>query len=111
MQHTAEFQAVRAQGKTFRCSSFIFNYWAQPAHSSEHVRRFGIIASRKVGNAVIRNRAKRIFRELFRKHQDALPKHGSFVIIVRSHYRSKTFAAIEASFLKACQEANKGPSS
>jgi len=35
--------------------------------------RFGITVTKKIGNAVVRNRMKRRFRELLR---DALPAHG-----------------------------------
>jgi ribonuclease P protein component len=40
---------------------------------SRQPTRFGVIASRRVGNAVVRNRGKRIFRRLFYKHQSLLP--------------------------------------
>ncbi|WP_427964383.1 ribonuclease P protein component [Altererythrobacter sp.] len=36
-------------------------------------KRFGITVTKRIGNAVVRNRMKRRFRELLR---DALPKHG-----------------------------------
>lgn len=35
--------------------------------------RLGIVASRKLGGAVVRNRAKRVIRELFRARPDAGP--------------------------------------
>lgn len=46
--------------------------------------RLGITASRKVGNAVIRNRAKRLVREAFRSTQSLWPFGMDLVIIVRS---------------------------
>lgn len=45
--------------------------------------RLGVVASRKVGCAVMRNRAKRLVREAFRLHQDALPRGLDVVVIVR----------------------------
>jgi len=46
--------------------------------------RLGITASRKVGNAVVRNRAKRLVREAFRATQSLWPFGMDLVIIVRS---------------------------
>lgn len=46
--------------------------------------RVGITASRKVGGAVVRNRARRRVRELFRSRWEALRGwHGDFVVNVR----------------------------
>jgi ribonuclease P protein component len=44
--------------------------------------RLGVVASRRVGNAVIRNRGKRRVREWFRNH-DALPEGADLVVILR----------------------------
>lgn len=45
--------------------------------------RLGVVASRKVGDAVARNRAKRLVRESFRLQQAALPRGLDLVIVVR----------------------------
>lgn len=50
--------------------------------------RLGLAVSRRVGNAVIRNRAKRMLREAFRLAQHELPQHPhayDLVISVRPH--------------------------
>ena len=43
--------------------------------------RLGIIASRKVGNAVNRNRAKRKIREIFRRHKNLGGRDMDIVVI------------------------------
>lgn len=45
--------------------------------------RLGIVASRKTGGAVQRNRAKRLVRESFRRNAHLLPAHVDLVVIVR----------------------------
>jgi len=45
-------------------------------------RRAGFVASRKVGGAVARNRAKRRLRELYRTHRSELPREGVWLMLI-----------------------------
>ena len=45
--------------------------------------RLGLVVSRKCGNAVVRNRWKRILREAFRLHRSELPPGIDLVIVPR----------------------------
>jgi ribonuclease P protein component len=66
--------------------------------------RLGIIASRRVGGAVVRNRAKRRLREIFRRDQPSRRDAGrSFdvVAIARRELVEASFAAAEADFVTA----------
>ncbi|MDH5762903.1 MAG: ribonuclease P protein component [Nitrospinota bacterium] len=44
-------------------------------------KRLGIIASKKIGNAVNRNRAKRKIREVFRRHKH-LGERGMDIVVI-----------------------------
>ncbi len=46
--------------------------------------RVGITVSRKVGNAVVRNRARRLVREAFRALPDFAPVDADVIVVVRA---------------------------
>jgi ribonuclease P protein component len=99
-----EFQEVRSLGHRIHCGPFIFH-----CHLSESLTtpRLGIVASRRVGNAVKRNYGKRMFRELFRKHAAKLPQGSELVIVLRSHFNRHSFDDLEARLLRACRTIQK----
>jgi ribonuclease P protein component len=71
--------------------------------------RFGVAATRKMGSAVERNRAKRLAREIFRRHRIAA---GLDIIVVpRREMLDAPFASLEADYLAALARRDRGPSS
>ena len=63
-----------------------------PLHS---LRRVGVIATRRLGNAVARNRAKRLLREAFRKQQTSLPPGSDLVLVARRRIHGKSSGEVE----------------
>ena len=63
--------------------------------------RLGIAASRKIGNAVMRNRAKRRVRELFRAHKPL--KSLDIVFVPRRELVSAAWPDLEADYRAALQ--------
>ena len=96
-----DFQKIRSLGKQVFCKSFIRRYTLRLNEQPTN-RRLGVIASRRVGNAVKRNRGKRVFRELFRIHEAKLPSNCDIVIILRSGYSNYTFEELESHYIKTC---------
>lgn len=58
--------------------------------------RLGIVASRKVGGAVQRNRAKRLLRETFRRNSKLFPQGVNLVVIVRPGVDALSRGDVEA---------------
>jgi ribonuclease P protein component len=76
------------------------------APNTEGTARLGIVASRKLGDAVRRNRAKRLIREVFR-HTAPLPagQGVDVVVIPRRELFDAAYSSLESDFriaLKRC---------
>ena len=71
------------------------------ARGPDEPTRFGIVASRKAGSAVERNRAKRLLRELFRRRASLFPDHLDCVVVVRQGAHELGFAEVEAEIARA----------
>ena len=62
-------------------------------------RQLGVVTSRRVGNAVVRNRARRLMREAYRLNKQKLKPHLQLVMIARSAIREKSLRDVESEML------------
>ena len=76
IRRRAEFQRVFDAGR--RAHGRHLTIIAAPAPGPDS--RIGIVASKKLGGAVVRNRAKRLIREMFRTHPT--PESASDLVII-----------------------------
>jgi ribonuclease P protein component len=63
--------------------------------------RLGIVVTKKVGNAVQRNRIKRVCRECFRLWPDLVPDGIDLVVIARSRADELGLAAVQSEWERA----------
>lgn len=77
----ADYLAVQGGGR--RVSGAHYMLFARPSKTADQGARFGVTVSRKVGNAVLRNKVKRWVRESCRRMQRELPAGLDLVIVAR----------------------------
>ncbi|RMG17846.1 MAG: ribonuclease P protein component [Deltaproteobacteria bacterium] len=90
-----EFLAVQTRGEAIRCGPLTLVVLPR-RHGP---RRVGITVSRKVGNAVTRNRVKRWLREVWRHNREALPESIDVVLIARPSAAGAGYRALTRAFL------------
>jgi ribonuclease P protein component len=91
-----DFAKVRQDGQRLATGCLIANWRKLPVGSGS---RLGVITAGKIGNAVVRSRARRLLRESFRLHQNDLAQPLDLVLVARPSIERKSFAEVEKDFL------------
>ena len=73
----SEFLRVQRRGRRLTTRSLIILVHPGPKGTT----RIGIATSKKLGNSVVRNRLKRVIREVFRKNRALFPDSSDVVVI------------------------------
>jgi len=101
LRSRGDFVAVQDRGR--RVTSRYLTLLSLP--TVRGVDRLGIIASRRLGGAVVRNRAKRRLRDIFRRSQRPAGPPNSpaldFVVIPRRELVTAPFSIIQSEFRRA----------
>jgi ribonuclease P protein component len=97
-----DFQRVYEKGKSFVGHAGIL-YMLRLEKPAE--KRFGVAAGKKLGNAVCRNRMKRMMREVCRRNQHGIKSGAAFVWIARRPLVGAKLEVFEKTFLKLAGKA------
>ena len=103
LRQRRDFSRLRQNGRRLARRELVLN-WQE--RSVDGDSRMAVITTRRLGNAVVRNRARRLLRECFRRNQHALCKPVDMVLVARSGLVGAGLAQAETAFLGALREAN-----
>ncbi len=99
-----EFERVFREGKIFKNDKVVLYIIPSDLHNS----RLGLVVSKKIGNAVRRNRAKRLLREAYRLNKHLLTRHVDIVAIPRHPFSSDLkLSDVEGGFKKLLLQINE----
>lgn len=62
---------------------------------NKDINRLGLTVSKKIGNAVMRNKVRRRLKEIYRLKEDMLPAGYDFVIVARASAADATYAELD----------------
>jgi ribonuclease P protein component len=97
LRRRREFLALQRDGRRRHTAHLVVIH--QPSRAD--VTRFGVTASTRIGNAVARNRVKRVLREVFRNHRAALVPPMDVIVIAKPGADTLTYAQAAIEFARA----------
>jgi ribonuclease P protein component len=101
LRRSREFKETFTRGKKV-FGKFMIGFFIP---NSGEDNRFGIVASKKVGNAVKRNRARRRYREIIRKADEHLHQGYDVVIVVKKVATEAGFNDMAEDFRRVTKKA------
>jgi ribonuclease P protein component len=97
-----EFARLKVEGNRLALGCLVVN-WAPAAGRTSS--RVGVITSRKVGHAVLRNRARRLLREAFRRIQAEIRNPTDLVLVARNSIVGRHQSEVDQNFRDALRRA------
>jgi ribonuclease P protein component len=103
---SGEFRRVREEGKSFSGRWLVLGVWNSGQGelgrelNPEDWPRFGVVTSRKVGTAVVRNRVRRRVREIHQRHFWRVRSGVWCVVVARFRAAQASFEELEREWCK-----------
>jgi len=102
LRSRSDFTRVYKTGSSFANSQFVV-YWLKRPETERF--RAGVSVSRKLGGAVVRNRIRRVVKELIRLNADKIADRTDFIVIVRRPALGMKTRDLERSLLHVLRKA------
>lgn len=99
----AQFAQVKAEGVTHRAGALVLG--VLPGNG-EVAYQVGFVTSKRLGNAVVRNRVRRRLREVVRVHQMRILPGTWLVLIARPSAAQATLRELEHDWLRLAERAS-----
>ena len=96
------FKRLYYRGKTFKTPFFTLYYMSTKASKN----RVGFTVSKKIGKAVVRNRARRLMYESFRLYEEHIPNGYYMVLVARADILTADFKDICSHMEKALKKSS-----
>ena len=97
-----DFARARTQGRRLAQGCLVLNWVGLPDGKTSRV---GVITGRRIGEAVVRTRARRLLREAFRLHQPHLSQPVDVVLVARQSIVGKRFGDVAGDYVAALKKA------
>ncbi|KAA0546019.1 ribonuclease P protein component [Bacillus sp. BGMRC 2118] len=95
-----EFQEIFNKGNSTANRQFVIYVFDNPSQPSFRV---GLSVSKKIGNAVARNRIKRLIRQVLHEFSDRLKPGKDFIIIARKPTAEMDYYQFKSSLEHVCK--------
>ncbi len=100
LKRASEFLRVKTEGQSCHGRLMVLSF----LKTGEPLTRIGFITSRRVGNAVTRNRVRRRLREIIRLSRPRMKIGHWLVLVARKSAADATYAAMEQEWLKLARQ-------
>lgn len=100
LKENRQFRRLYAKGNSV-VTPYLVVYFQK---NGKDYNSLGITVSKKVGNAVVRNRVRRRLKEIYRTNEDAFCKGYHIVIVARVRAVHASYQKMEQAMLSACKK-------
>lgn len=99
-----EYLSVQGRGRKLHTDHFLMFVLSRSEEGSGAERvRFGTTVTKKVGGAVVRNRIKRVVREVCRRHKGWFPAASDVVVVAKRSAAGLGYMAVEREIERLCE--------
>ena len=95
-----EFRRIYRKGKSLVSPQMVL-YWQKNRQGQS---RLGITVSTKLGHAVVRNRARRRLREVYRLNSGRLRQGYDMILVARGRTLTASWKELNDTFLRLCRK-------